>query len=83
MKIRPAKVSALKLLMSVDLLALMTSWVSVKFDYLMDNKNFSFPYINSRIWVGVLLFWLGVGRCDLLWGGCGVIWVSVGGCGLI
>ena len=39
-----------------DLLVLMTSWVSDKFDYLIDNEKFSFPYIYGWIWVGMSFF---------------------------
>ena len=69
--------------MSIDLLALINSWVSDKFVYLMDNEKFSFPYIYGWIWVGMSLFWLGVGKCDLLGAGWGWMWMSVGGCGLV
>ena len=72
-----AKVSALKILMSIDLWVLMTSWVSHKFDYLMDNEKFSFSYIYSWIWMGMSFFWLGVCGCDLYMAGCGWVQVSV------
>ena len=87
-KFPPAKVSALKILISIDLLVLMTSWVSDKFNYLMDNEKFSFSYIYGWIWMGMSFFWLGVGGCDLFLAACGWVRVivtsfmlGVGGCG--
>ena len=32
-------------MISIHLLVLMTSWVSHKFDYLMDNEKFPFHYV--------------------------------------
>ena len=77
--------------MSIDLLTLMTSWVSDKFDYLMDYEKCSFPYIYGWIcvgmsffgwvWVSVTFFWLGVGECDFFWlsvGGCWWVWLFLG-----
>ena len=74
-----------------DLLVLMTSWVSDKFDYLIDNEKFSFPYIYGWIWVGMSFFQLGVGGCNLFFlTGCGWVWPFFGwvwpfldGCGSV
>ena len=68
--------------MSIDLLVLMTSWISDKFDYLVDSEKFSFPYIYGWIWMGMSFFWLGVGGCGWVWPFFSWVWVARGGCDL-
>ena len=58
----------------------MTSWVSHKFDYLMDDEKFPFHYVYFWIWVGM-------GVCDLFLARCGWVcpffWLGVDGCGWV
>ena len=62
-----------KRLMSIDLLALMTSWVSGKSDYLMDNEKKSFPTLMAEFgWVCPFL-----AGCGWVWPFMGWVWVSV------
>ena len=66
--------------MSIDLLVLMTSWVSDKFDYLMDNENFSLHFATFTAEFGWVCFflWVGVGECGLFLAGCGWVWPFFG-----